>query len=72
MKKGMCMEGSKIYLLNLNSKKIHFANSCDGRCKIKGMREEYKVYFDTLEEALIYPNKNKPLAKRCSFCFRDK
>jgi len=35
------------------------------------MREEYKVFFDTLEEALAYPSKEKPLAKKCTFCFKD-
>lgn len=61
----------KRILLNTNSKKIHFAISQDQRCKINSMRDEYKVYFDTLDEALAYPNKEKPLAKKCSFCFRE-
>ena len=59
---------SKKILLNTNSKKIHMANSQDGRCKIQSMREEYKIYFDTLDEALEYPSAKKPLAKKCSFC----
>ena len=42
----------KKYLMNINSKKIHLSASTDGRCKIKEMREEYKVYFDTLQDAI--------------------
>ena len=61
------MEKGK-YLLNTNSKKIHLANSTDGRCKIADMREEYKIYFDDLNSALAYPSKEKPLAKLCSIC----
>lgn len=60
----------KRYLLNTNSKKVHDNKSSDGRCQIKSMREEYKVYFDTLEEALEYPNKDNPLANKCSFCIK--
>lgn len=59
------------FLLNTNSKKIHMTNSTDGRCRIKQMREEYKVYFSSLEEALCYPSKEKPLAKKCSFCIKN-
>lgn len=61
----------KKYLLNTNSKKIHLTASTDGRCKIKEMREEYKVYFDTLPEALEYPNEKNRLAKKCSFCLKN-
>ena len=66
--------GSKkdMFLLNINSKKIHLAASTDKRCKIHSMREEYKVYFPTLDEALCYPTKEKPLAKKCSFCLADR
>ena len=63
--------GIKKYLVNTNSKKIHLSNSTDGRCKIKEMRDEYKNYFDTLEEALAYPSSEKPLAKKCSFCLKN-
>ena len=58
----------KAYLLNTNSKKVHLSNSKDGRCKISIMRDEYKVYFETLEEALAYPCSENPLGKMCSFC----
>lgn len=60
----------KEFLLNINSKKIHMSSSKDGRCRLQGMREEYKVYFGTLEEALTYPSAEKPLAKKCSFCMK--
>ena len=59
------------YLLNTNSKKVHLSASTDGRCKIRTMREEYKIYFSTLEEALNYPTSTNPLAKRCSFCLKN-
>lgn len=59
---------AKEYLLNTNSKKIHLSKSTDGRCGITKMREEYKVYFDSLEDAISYPNPDKPLAKPCAFC----
>ena len=64
------MRHERKYLLNTNSKKIHLSDSTDGRCRIKQMREEYKVYFASLEEALTYPSKEMPLAKKCSFCIK--
>ena len=63
---------TKQYLLNINSRKIHLSNTNDGRCKIKNMRKEYIIYFDTLNEALTYPSAEKPLAKECSFCILKK
>lgn len=63
----------KKYLLNTNSKCIHLANSKDGRCKIGVMRDEYKMFFDSLEEAEAYPSVEKPLARGCcSFCIPNK
>ena len=62
---------TKKYLLNINSKRIHLSDSSDGRCKISEMREEYKVYFDTLQEAMNYPNKKNTLAKKCIFCLKN-
>jgi hypothetical protein len=66
------MGQKKQYLLNTNSKRIHLASSKDGRCKIESMRDEYKIYFDTLEEAQAYPSADKPLAKKCAFCLKIK
>ena len=56
------------YLLNTNSKKIHDMNMISTRCRVNIMREEYKKYFATLEEALNFPTKEHPLAKPCVFC----
>lgn len=62
----------KKYLLNTNSKCIHLADSKDGRCKITTMRDEYKIFFDSLQEAKNYPTSQKPLARGCcSFCLSD-
>lgn len=61
----------KKYLLNTNSKKIHLSESQDGRCKIKEMREEYKIYFDALQEAMEYPSKKNSLAKKCAICLKN-
>ena len=59
----------KKYLLNTNSKRIHLADSKDGRCRISLMREEHKVFFDTLCDAQTYPTSEHPLAKGCcAFC----
>ena len=62
----------KRYLLNTNSKKIHDLKFSDGRCKISGMKEECKVYFETLEAAEKYPSASNPLGKRCSICEKNK
>ena len=63
----------KKYLLNTNSKRIHLANSKDGRCKIGLMREEHKIYFEKLQEAENYPTPSNPLSKGCcSFCIPHK
>ena len=64
------MESKAMYLLNTNSRKIHLSNSVDGRCKIKSMREEYKKYFNSLDDALNFPSPDSPLAKKCIFCFQ--
>lgn len=59
------------YLLNTNSKKIHDMNMISNRCRVNIMREEYKKYFATLEEALTFPTKEHPLAKPCAFCIGE-
>ena len=57
------------YLLNINSRTVHYTGSTDGRCKIKNIREENSLIFDDKEEAINYlPKGNKP-TKLCSFCF---
>ena len=62
----------KRYLLNTNSKKIHDLENVKGSCRIKIMRKEYMQYFDSLEDALNYPNSEHPLAQKCSFCFEHR
>lgn len=61
----------KPYLLNTNSKRIHLSNSSDGRCRISLMRDENKVYFDKLEEALTYPSAEKPRGEPSAFCLKS-
>ena len=63
---------SKKILLNTNSKRIHNLDFSDGRCKIDSMKDEYKVFFETEEEALSYPFKENPLGELCSFCQNNK
>ncbi len=58
----------KRYVLNVNSKTVHDTRNCDGRCRLNLMREENKIYFDTLEEALSYLKTEKCIVKKCSFC----
>lgn len=65
------MPTSKRYLLNTNSKKIHDTVYATKQCRISAMREEYKQYFSTLEEACNYPSSKNPLAKCCRFCIGD-
>ena len=60
------------YLLNINSRTIHDSNSIDGRCRIGMIREEHKLIFETLDEALhVLPAGKKP-TKICSFCLNGK
>lgn len=56
------------YLLNINSGKIHDCSKRDGRCKINQIREENKKYFETLEEAMEYPDKESRIGRKCTFC----
>lgn len=60
------------FLLNTNSKKYHDLKYADGRCKISDMKDSFKIYFNTLEEASKYPNQDKPLAEFCSICEKNK
>ena len=64
-------ETQKRYVLNTNSKKIHDTLNADGRCKLSSMKPECKTTFDTLEEALAWPNSEHPLARKCRFCIGD-
>ena len=61
----------KKYFVNTNRGTIHLTNSKDGRCKIKMITEEQRAYYDTLEEALQFPNSDNPKSKPCTFCLRN-
>ena len=67
-KRGEVMQNR--FLLNTHSGTVHDTKNCDGRCKIKLMRDEFKMYFDNLDEALSYLKTEKPTTKKCSFCFK--
>ena len=56
------------YLLNINSRTIHNANSKNGRCKISMIAEGSRIYFDSFQEALTYLPNGKKSAAPCSFC----
>lgn len=60
------------FLLNTNSKKVHDLKYADGRCKIPDMKESFKNYFDTFQEAIEYPDKKHPLAEFCSICKKNR
>lgn len=60
-----------MYLLNTNSKRIHRADSADGRCGLSRMRPEYCISFPTLKEARDYPDPRHPVAKCCRFCLKE-
>ena len=60
------------YLLNINARTVHFASSKDGRCKIENIREENKIMFNNLKDAVNYLPQGKKPTKLCSFCFPNK
>ena len=56
------------YLLNVNSRTIHNADSRDGRCRLNLLKDENKMQFPSFEEAMhCLPGGNKP-TKPCVFC----
>ncbi|MEE0742359.1 MAG: hypothetical protein U0M21_08785 [Emergencia sp.] len=59
------------YIGNIRTKCLHAVNFIDGRCKIDMIREEYKVAFSTMDEALAYPERGKPIFHQCGFCFKN-
>ena len=59
------------YVLNTNSKKIHDTSKKDKRCKLNLMKPECVKYFDSIEDAMKFPNSSTPLAKPCRFCIGD-
>ena len=54
---------------NRSSKRLHIQELADGRCKMNLMREEYRIDFDNLDQALSYPEGKPPIFHRCAFCF---
>ncbi len=56
------------YILNVNSRTVHDANSTDGRCRLNQIRAEHKIICATMEEALNYLPQGKKPTKKCSFC----
>ena len=59
---------ARAFLLNLNSRTIHDANSTDGRCKLGMINSGNMRTFNTFEEAKNYLPDGKKVAKPCSFC----
>lgn len=58
------------FIGNIGTKTLHVREYVDGRCRINQIRAERKVEFDTLEEALRYPEGGSPIFHECGVCFR--
>lgn len=54
---------------NIGTKTLHAIGFTDGRCRIDQIRTERKIEFDTLEEALRYPEGESPIFHECGVCF---
>ena len=54
---------------NIGTKALHIIEYTDGRCKIDKIRAERKIEFDTLEEAMRYPEGESPIFHECGVCF---
>lgn len=61
----MTIEKSDVSIIQIQ--KIHDTHKNDKRCKLDLMKPEYKLYFDSLIEALEYTNATTPLVKKCRF-----
>ena len=57
------------YIGNRHTKKLHVQEYADGRCKLDSMREEYRIDFDSLEDAMTYPKGKPPIFHECGICF---
>ena len=62
----------KKYVVNTNSAKVHLSSSKDGRCKLALVDESNRQYYDSLEEAMKFPNEEKPKATLCTFCLKNR
>lgn len=58
------------FIGNTGTKKLHVAKYTDGRCHIDQIRAEQRIEFDTLEEAMKYPEGESPIFHECGVCFR--
>ena len=58
------------FIGNIKNKTLHILAYTDGRCHINQIREEQKIEFETLEEAMKYPNEESPIFHECGVCFR--
>lgn len=56
------------YLLNINSRTIHNADSKDKRCRLAQIQECNKKWFFSYQEAMNYLPKGKRNPAPCSFC----
>ena len=56
------------YLLNISSRTVHRADSRDGRCKLKLLRDENKVLFHSYEDAVSFLPQGRKPTKPCAFC----
>lgn len=65
------MEYKKRYLVNITSKNIHDTENIQKECQIGRIKESNALFYDTLQEALEYPNKDNPKTSKCKFCFND-
>ena len=58
------------FLGNTGTKTLHALRYTDGRCHIDKIRTEQKVEFETLEEAMRYPEGEAPIFHECGNCFK--
>ena len=65
------MEYKKRYLVNIRTKNIHDTLNIKPRCKVNMMKQDNALFYDTLQEALEYPNKITPKTSKCKFCFNE-
>lgn len=58
------------YIGNIGKNKLHIVEFVDGRCHIDQIRPEQKIAFDSLEEAMSYPDGKGPIFHECGVCFK--
>lgn len=58
------------FIGNTKTKTLHVLAYTDGRCKVDQIRTEQRKEFMSLEEALTYPEGEKPIFHECGICFR--